>query len=266
VQDGAFHARHELHDAGFANVLDEPVDDGVTKFAVGHLAAAETEARLHLVALGQEADGLVLFRLVVVLVHGDRELDFLDDDDLLLLAGGAFALFLLVEVAAVILDAADGRDSVGADFYQVEAAFAGDPQSLKRGQDSKLFAVLVDDADLARADTIVDANKGLGGSFIESDGTPPERVRAGLRVNPVRRRQANASLSIASVDCVGAWRRRDEAVGSYAVKRFSREGPETLRTARLPMNTSSTVRCALPCRSTNPTRCLEHISRSCGER
>ena len=41
-----------------------------------------------------------------------------------------------------------------------------------------MLAVFVDNADLARANSIVDANKGLGGSFIESDGTPPERVHA----------------------------------------------------------------------------------------
>ncbi len=34
VQDGAFHARHELHHAGFADVLDEAVDDGVAQFAI----------------------------------------------------------------------------------------------------------------------------------------------------------------------------------------------------------------------------------------
>src|SRR5580693_3605550 len=41
MQNGAFHARHELHNAGFANVLNQPVDDGVAQLAVSHLAAAE---------------------------------------------------------------------------------------------------------------------------------------------------------------------------------------------------------------------------------
>ena len=132
VQDGAFHARHELDHAGVADVLDEAVDDLVAQFAVGHLAAAEAQARLHLVALGQEADRLVLLGLVVVLVHGDRELDFLEGDDLLLLARGALALFLLVEKAAVVLDAADGRNGVGRNFNQIEAALAGDSAAPRR--------------------------------------------------------------------------------------------------------------------------------------
>ena len=50
VQNGAFHARHELDDASVADVLDQAVDDVVAEVAVGHLAATEAEARLHLVA------------------------------------------------------------------------------------------------------------------------------------------------------------------------------------------------------------------------
>jgi hypothetical protein len=42
-----------------------------------------------------------------------------------------------------------------------------------------LFAVFVDYADFAGANPIVDANKGLGCSFVESDGTPPLRFPAG---------------------------------------------------------------------------------------
>jgi len=36
-----------------------------------------------------------------------------------------------------------------------------------------LFAVFVDDADFAGANSIVDADKGLGRTFIECDGAPP---------------------------------------------------------------------------------------------
>ena len=128
--------------------------------------------------LGKELDGLIFLGLVVVLVHGDGELDFLDDDDLLLLLGGAFALFLLVEEAAVVLDAADGRNGVGRNFHQVEAALAGDLQSFKWRQDAELLAVFVDDADFAGANAIVDADKRLGRTFIECDGTPPDSCRA----------------------------------------------------------------------------------------
>src|ERR1035441_9908452 len=132
VQDRAFHARHELDDSRITDVLNKAVDDVVTELAVGHLAAAEAEAGFHLVAIGEEADGLILLGLVVVLVHGHGELDFLDGDNFLLLSGGTLALFLLVEIAAIVLNAADGRDGSGRNFDQVKAAFAGnlDPKSV----------------------------------------------------------------------------------------------------------------------------------------
>jgi hypothetical protein len=47
-----------------------------------------------------------------VLVHRDRKLDFLDDDDFLLLAGSAVTLVFLVKIFAVILDTADRRNCV----------------------------------------------------------------------------------------------------------------------------------------------------------
>jgi hypothetical protein len=113
VQDGAFHPRHEFHNAGVANIHNEAVDDVVAEFAVGHLAPAETQASLHLVAITQKAHGLIFLGLVVVLVDGDRELDFLESDDLLFLLSSALALFFFVEKAAVVLNAADGRDGGG---------------------------------------------------------------------------------------------------------------------------------------------------------
>ena len=78
-----------------------------------HLAAAEAQACLHLVPFREEAYRLILFGLVVVLVDGDGELHFLDDDDLLLFAGSALALVLFVQELAVVLDLADGRTGIG---------------------------------------------------------------------------------------------------------------------------------------------------------
>ena len=51
-------------------------------------------------------------------------------------ARGAFALFLLVEEAAVILDAADGRHGGGRNFNQVEAALACKLESIKGRENS----------------------------------------------------------------------------------------------------------------------------------
>ena len=71
VQDGAFHARHELHHPSLADVLDQPVDDGVAQFAVRHLPAAEAQAGLDLVAVDEEPHRLIFLGLVIVFVHGD---------------------------------------------------------------------------------------------------------------------------------------------------------------------------------------------------
>jgi hypothetical protein len=189
VQDRSFHARHELDNRDVADVLDQAIDDVVAKVAVSHLASAETEAGFDLVAALQELDCLILLGLVVVIVHGDGEFDFLDDDDLLLFARGAFGLVLLVEKAAVVLDAADGWDGGRRDFDQVESTFAGNLQRFKWREDAELFAVLVDYADFAGANAIVDADKRLSRAFIECDGTSskwagrpdPELVRSSCR-------------------------------------------------------------------------------------
>ncbi len=108
------------------------------------------------------------------------------------LRGGALALFLLVEEAAVILDAADRRNRVGRNFDQIEAALAGDLQRLKGRQNAHLFAVFVDDADFARANPVVDADKGLCRTFVECDGTPPKVSAARLRGLPESPRAQNA--------------------------------------------------------------------------
>lgn len=159
MQRGAFHARHEFDSPGLPYILNKAIDDGIAELAVSHLAALEAKRGLYLVALIEEAHGLILFGLVVMLVDGDRELDFLDGDNFLLLAGGAVALVLFVQILAVILDAANRRDRVGRNFHQVETTLAGNFQSFKRGKDAELRAVLINDADLAGADSFVDTNK-----------------------------------------------------------------------------------------------------------
>ena len=193
VKNRAFHPGHELNHTRLAYVLDQAIDDRIAKLAVGHLATTETQAGLYLVTIVEKPDGLVLLGLVVMLVDGDGKLDFLDGDDLLLLAGGALTLFLLVKEASIVLDAAHGGDSIGRNFNEVETTLTGDLQSLKRGQDAHLFAVFVDDADFARADAVVDADKGLGCTFIECDGTPPNGFVGRFRGLPeIRRERTNA--------------------------------------------------------------------------
>ncbi len=173
VEGCTFHARHEFDDPTIADVLDQPIDDLISQFAMGHLTAAEPQRRFNLVAFLQEADRLIFLCLVIMLVDGDRELDFLDDDDFLLFARRPLALVFLVEIFAVILNAANRRDSIGRDFYQIKTALPGNFQCFKRWEDPELLPIFVNDANLTRANPIVDANELFCRTFI--DVPPPMR-------------------------------------------------------------------------------------------
>jgi hypothetical protein len=127
-----------------------------------------------------------------VLVHGNRKFAFLHRDDFLLLLGRPIALFLLVKEAPVVLNAADRRNRVRRYLDQVESPFARDSQCLKWRQNAKLFAVFVDDADFARTNLFIDANKGFSRTFIECDGAPP-RVAAAPLADFFRSRRGTTS-------------------------------------------------------------------------
>ena len=159
MQCSAFHAGHELHQTGVADIQDQPIDDLVTEIAVSHLSPFEAQGSLNLIALAKKAHSLVFLGLIVMLIHRDRELDLFDDDDLLFLAGRAVALILFVKELAVILDLTDRRNSVRRDLYEIERSLAGHLEGVKRSHDAELFAVFVDDANLAGADAFIGADK-----------------------------------------------------------------------------------------------------------
>lgn len=183
-----------------------------------HLAPAEAQTGLHLVAVGEEVVHLVFLCLIVVFVDGDGELDFLDGDDFLLFARGALALFFFVEVAAVVLDTADRGDGIGRDFDQVEAALAGDLQGFVGREDSQLYAVFVDDADFARANPLVDPDEGLGRTFIECD--------------MLLRKLCRPDGGGLSLDC-GLTKRKSSIAGPAAVKSMCDEVLETISCSSL---------------------------------
>ena len=113
MKGGAFHSGHELDQAGISDIEDQTIDNLVAEVAMRHLAALKTKRGLYFVALAEESHGLVLLGLIVVFVDCDGELDLFDDDNLLFLARGALTLVFFVEVFAVVLDLADGRDGIG---------------------------------------------------------------------------------------------------------------------------------------------------------
>ena len=86
-----------LRGAELLDLGQEAVEDGPAELHVRHLASAEADRRLDLVAVLQEADDVVLLEIEVVLVDAGAELHLLDDDHLLLLLGLALLLLLLEE-------------------------------------------------------------------------------------------------------------------------------------------------------------------------
>src|SRR5688572_25916813 len=143
---------------------------------VRHLAAAEENRCLHLVAIFDEALDVVLLELVIVLVHLRTELDFLDLDHLLVALRFPGPLLLLVLILAVVHDSTDGRHGGRRDFDQVEAFLAGKDKSLGRRHDAQLLPRVVDYADFTNPDALVDAQPVVTtgrARSIECDTLPP---------------------------------------------------------------------------------------------
>src|ERR1039458_5198347 len=136
VQGVALLPRTKLHNRAVAQVLDQAFQNSTSQTLAGHLASAEEDGGLDLVAFGEEAQHVVLLGVVVVIVHIDAELHFLDYDLMLMFLGLALALFLLVQVFPVIHDAANRRLGGGRDFYQVEGFLAGDLERVEGGHDA----------------------------------------------------------------------------------------------------------------------------------
>ena len=101
-------------------VVGDPPQDPHAELGVRHLAAAEHDRELDLVAFAEEATDVLHLRDVVVLVDLGPELHLLDDDVRGLALGLPPALLLLVHVAPVVHHPAHGRVGVGRHLDQVE--------------------------------------------------------------------------------------------------------------------------------------------------
>src|SRR6185503_10284917 len=181
-QDGvhlvAFHPRHRFREGEIRHLSDQPLENPPPDLGMRHLAAAEEDRRLDLVAVLEEALDVLLLELVVVLVDLRAELDLFDLDHLLVLASLARALLLLVLVLPEIHDAADRRVGRRGNLDQVEPLLLGDRQRLWRRHDAELCAGVVDDADFPDPDAFVDPRAVItAGTSVESD-------KASLRLLP----------------------------------------------------------------------------------
>jgi hypothetical protein len=155
----AFHARPEFHNPFIADFSHQALQDFPSQILVGHFASAEAQAGFHLVAFGKKPQNMVSFGDVIVLVHVDAELYFLQDDLFLVLFCRPFLLFLLVEELAVIHDAANRGLRRGGNLYQIKSLFPGLPRCILRRHDAKLFAIRANHAYFTRADPLIHLNK-----------------------------------------------------------------------------------------------------------
>jgi hypothetical protein len=175
VQRVTFLPRPEFNDGVIAKVFYQPLQNSSAQASARHFASAEEDGRLDLVAFIQKTQHVVLLGLIVVIVHIDAELHFLDRDGLLVLLGLAFLLFLLVQEFPIVHDAANRRLRGGGNLYQVEVAFAGHLERFERWQDADLLTFIINHADFACANTLICADKSL------IDAKPPVTRSNGLR-------------------------------------------------------------------------------------
>src|SRR3546814_19249914 len=91
---------------------------------MGHLATAEADHDLDLVALVKKARDRAELGLVIAIFRRWTEFDFLDLDLLLLFLRSVRGLVLLIKVLAVIHDLADRRFRVWRNLNQIERSEA----------------------------------------------------------------------------------------------------------------------------------------------
>src|SRR3546814_1090581 len=94
-----------------------------SELLMGHLATAEADHDLDLVALVKKARDRAELGLVIAIFRRWTEFDFLDLDLLLLFLRSVRGLVLLIKVLAVIHDLEDRRFRVWRNLNQIETFF-----------------------------------------------------------------------------------------------------------------------------------------------
>ena len=159
MQRISFLPRTELNNAFRLDVLNQPLQNLAAESRARHLTSTEENCCLYLIALIQEAQYVILFRLVIVVIHVDAELDLFYGDRLLMLLGFALFLLLLVEILPVIHDSAYGRLRGGRNLNQVQTFFAGFFDRFVWRHNPEHIAVIVNHANFAGPNAVIDADK-----------------------------------------------------------------------------------------------------------
>ncbi len=133
MQRVAFLPWPEFYDGVLFHVLDQTFQNLPAQTCSRHFAAAEKDRCFDFVAVVQKAQNVVLFGFVIVVVHINAELYFLDHNFGLVLFGFAFLFFLLVEELAIIHDAANGRDRGRRNFHQIQVLLTSQFERVEGG-------------------------------------------------------------------------------------------------------------------------------------
>jgi hypothetical protein len=164
----AFHARHRLDLGERVHLAADAVQNLQAELGMDHLAAAEAQGDLHLVAFLDEPLHGAHLHFVIVVVDVGAHLDLFDLDDLLVLTRLVRLLLRFVFVFAVVGDLGDRRNRIGRDLDQIETGLFGHLDGLAGTEDADHVAVLVDQSDLRRFDFAVDARTLAGGRALLS--------------------------------------------------------------------------------------------------
>jgi len=140
---------------------------------VNHLPASEAKGDFDLVALFHESLDLLRFEIDVVDARFWPQPDLFHEHGLLVLSRFPVLLFLLVLEPAVVQQPADGRDGGWRYLDEVESALPGDPHRFGSWQNAELLSLIVDEADLADADVLIDSKVFTDGSLLAYSGLSP---------------------------------------------------------------------------------------------
>jgi hypothetical protein len=159
VQRVAFLPGPEFHDGVLFHVFNQTLQNLPSQSGSRHFPTTEKNRRLDLVSVVQEAQHMILFGLVIVVVHIDAELYFLHHDFGLVLLGFAFFLFLLVKKFPVVHDAANGRNGGRRDFHQIQVLLTSQFKRVEGSQNTNLLTLIPDNANFPRPDAVICADK-----------------------------------------------------------------------------------------------------------
>ena len=145
-----------FHRAAICAQFREAMEQILTERRMRNLTAAETDRNLDLVAVLEEAAGVLYLGVQVADVDVGGQANLFDLHDALILARFLFALGLLETEFAVVHDFADRRLGLRGDLDQIHALFHGGFLRFLDGDDTELLAVVVNQTDFSVADLFID--------------------------------------------------------------------------------------------------------------